>query len=202
MRLEVLLAWRSKCAASLLAALCLVPSACRSGQAQKVSAAPNGQVSGVSQRLGGVAIARAPGGEHAGSGSFAVSEGTARVVSGKVAGYGMRTPLGRGEAAYAGGAGSSFDANLDFPVTDFVGTMPRPLFAPASSPSASSAYGIHLSPLPSSGTKKDFTISHRKVPATSPKMKDPEAILHPFTHPIGIGNSLGTGLGSASGASH
>jgi hypothetical protein len=33
-------------------------------------------------------------------------------------------------------------------------------------------------------------------------MKDPEAILHPFTHTIGIGNSMGTLLGGAPGLSH
>jgi hypothetical protein len=201
---------RSKLRASTgqLAALLLlsIEALCVSGaSAQRIAAAGSGQVQAVRQNVGTGAITRVPGGERVGTSSFAVSEGKARVVGGKVAGYGTRVVAG-GLGEYISGGptgskGSNPGGNRDFPETDFVATMPRisvPAVASTGTSLLGSNFGLTLSPGNVGGPKSDLTASHaREHKVQQPKTRDSDAILHPFTHPIGVGNAMATGLGSS-----
>ncbi len=178
------------CSASLLAALicfCAHPAS-----AQRINASASSKVTDAapSASIGG-AIARGPGGEHAGATSFSTDQSTSRIASGKVQGYGQKlNPWAQSESAAPGGA-ASFSSSLDFPETDFVATMPRPVYA-GPSPGAS-GLGLHLSggavssshAFSSSGTHVSSSIA---PPPTH--LKSVESILNPFTP------SSGGGLGS------
>jgi hypothetical protein len=175
--------------------LCIDALCMPSAGAQRIAPAGSGQVAPVRQNANAGAIARSPGGQRTGTGSFAISEGTARVVSGRVAGYGARAYTGLGE--YIGG-GSSFDNSRDFPRTDFVATMPGLSVPAGPSPGSGllgSNFGVTLTP-GNTGAAKDFFAPPRHlVSIAKPKTKDPDAILHPFTHSIGTGSVMTTGLG-------
>jgi hypothetical protein len=165
-------------------------------QAQDIHSVASGSVqsvrAGVSQNVHAGAIARGPGGERSGAGGFAVSEGNSRVVSGRVAGYGARLGAG-GLSEYASQSTASFGSANDFPSTDFVATMPKPgPSAYAALASTPSGFGVTLSTEPGVGAStlgRSRVVSHRTVHHA---MKDPDAILNPFTHTIGpaIGSSI------------
>ena len=157
--------------------------------AQDVHAVSSGSVqgvrAGVSQNVHAGAIAHGPGGERSGAGGFAVSEGNGRVVSGRVAGYGARAGA-VGQAEYASQSTASFGSNNDFPATDFVATMPKPdMSAYGALANVSSGLGVAFATAPPVGAStlgRSHVSPHRTVHHA---MKDPDAILNPFTHTIG-----------------
>ena len=184
-----------------VAALLIAFACVHSANAQRITAAGGVRITGSapSPRVG--AIATGPGGERAGNGLFATSESTARIVSGKVKGYGEKTTFGAlGEVAPPGGA-ALFASHGDFPDSDFVATMPRPNYA-APSPGAGS-YGLRSFSGNVSGSRAFSSggsgghYGGASIPTSH--IKTSESILSPFTHPIGgnFGTMPSTGLGAA-----
>ena len=171
--------------------------------AQRVSSASSGRISAVSASSGVDAAARGTGVQSAGVSSFAFSESTPRIAGGKVSGYGSkqgREVLGEYDSE-SQTSGLNFDSGKDFPVTDFVGTMPGPMFTGNTSIAVGgSNFGLTLDGGEVTGSNAFTQVNaHHGLgsPMPTPKMKDPDAILNPFTHPIsvGLGKPIGTGLG-------
>ncbi len=191
---------RARAVGWLAAALTVQIAAVQVAVAQQVQAASSGRIGGVAQNAGQSSIARATGGERVGSTSFAVSEGKARTVSGKVQGYGVQAVPGSLRESMFNGKSSGFGSQGDFGPSDFVGTMPGPRlggsFAGLST-LPGSGFGISLSGGGGGGGKSALgTTRHggAGVHAARPQMKDPDSILHPFTH------SIGGGMGSTPGS--
>ncbi len=157
--------------------------------AQRISASVSSRVTDAAPSATIGTIARGPGGEHAGVGSYSIDQSTSRIASGKMQGYGAKlNQAAMGESAAPGGA-ASFSTNRDFPENDFVATMPRPNYS-ASSPAAS-GLGLHLSGGAVSGSHA-FSSSGTHAASTSvptSHLKTAESILNPFTP--SIGGSLG-----------
>ncbi len=169
-------------------------------QAQRVSAVSSGRIAAVSATSGVGAVVKGNGAQSAAG--FAFSENTPKIAGGKVSGYGAK--LGKeflGEYA-SEPAAATFGPGRDFPITDFVGTMPGPVFTGNTSIAVGgSNFGLTLNGGAASGSNDLSALStHHPVASQlpTPKMKDPNVILNPFTHPIsvGIGKPIGTGLGS------
>ncbi len=118
------------------------------------------------------------------------------MVSGKVAGYGGRETAGSlGE--YASRSGANYSANRDFPVADFVGSMPGPSLGGGAVVAPSVSHPEIGLPGPAS--HHSGSTSHTGHRAG---LRDPSAILNPFTHQIGpsitmpgVGSVAGSGLG-------
>jgi hypothetical protein len=183
-----------------LVGLLVVPIA----QAQRVSAASSGRIAAVSSTIGVGAAVKGNSAQSAGGNGFAFSEGAPKIAGGKVRGYGVK--MGKEVLSeYASeptAASLSSGTGRDFPITDFVGTMPGPVFPGDTSVAAGgSNFGLTLNSGTASGSNalSDLNAHHAVAsPVPMPKMKDPDAILNPFTHPIsvGLGKPVGTGLGS------
>jgi hypothetical protein len=168
--------------------------------AQDIHSASSGSIqsvrAGVSQNVRAGAIARGPGGEKSGTGGFGTSETKGRFGSGKVAGYGIQAVGSQGE--YASRSFASYGDNRDFPTTDFVGTLPKPALGagPAMAAGFSHPSASFASPAPHHSGGGSHASHHAGI-------KDPSAILNPFTHQIGpsinmpgVGSLAGSGLGS------
>jgi len=159
-------------------------------QGQRIMPAGSGQITSTTASVRAGAVARGPGGEQAGQSSFAVSEEKARVVSGKVAGYGLRSNAGAlAEYAARQNPRSSFSAGGDFPASDFVATMPQPIIArPLPGLSPADSFGVTLS-TPQFGVGKSDVASPHPHTKAIPHAKtfDPDAILNPFTHSMDAG---------------
>jgi hypothetical protein len=166
--------------------------------AQQVAAASSGRIGSVAQSAGGGSIARGVSGERVGSGQFVISEEKPRVVSGKMAGYGIRmVPGSTGEAVFNAHS-TGFGGSSDFPQSDFVATMPGPPLvgggaAPSSLPG--SGFGI-TSSAPAGGGGRNASAGTTRISKTTPRhqIKEPDSILNPFTH--SIGGTLGAPSGS------
>ena len=176
----------------LLGLMLLQWTASPNAYGQDIHATPSGAVqgvrAGVSQNVRAGVIARGPGGEQAGAGGFATSDTGGHVISGRVAGYGARLGAG-GQQEYGAQGAAGFSSAKDFPKSDFVATMPAPNLAGFT---PLTGFGITLSTPPSTiGRSRSYgTSAHRGI-------KDPDAILNPFTHIIGPSMpSAGFGGGS------
>ena len=207
MRTELLNAFAMTCSTSravvtagasflFAAVLCCAPQA----GAQRIGSVGGERVTSAAPNLRAGGIAHGPGGESAGSSGIANSEVTGHVLSGKSAGYGERLSMGAREMASPGGT-PGFSSSGDFPDTDFVATMPKPTYLPMSS--GSSSFGVSLSSGGASGSRAfsgssgghyggaNMPVSH---------LRSAEAILNPFTRPIG--GSYGTMPSIGIGSSH
>ena len=177
---------------------------------QRVSAVSSGRVGAVNSGGGVGAAVRGMTPQSAGQATYGVSEAGVGVVHARTSDSTSR--LGResiGERVFTGSSGtfgspSHFMSTNDFPVTDFVGTMPGPIFSSAAGTASQlpgSGFGLTLStpPLPSHKASQSGA-THRNAIGSLPhsRLKDPDAILNPFTHSInvGLGKPVGTGLGS------
>lgn len=160
--------------------------------AQRINAGVSSRVTDAAPSARAGAIARGPGGELAGLSAYSTDQAFSKVASGRMQGYGQKSTLGAlGESAAPGGS-ASFGNGGDFPESDFVATMPRPVYAPP----APSSYGLglHLSGGSVSGSSA-FSAPKTRAAATSmpvTHLKTTESIMNPFTPSIGGGSKFGS----------